>query len=32
LQEMKQDGFTEKALVDGVQKWEARSRVDLSLK
>jgi polar amino acid transport system substrate-binding protein len=32
LQEMKQDGFTEKALVDGVQKWEVRSRVNLLLK
>ena len=32
LQEMKQDGFTEKALVDGVQEWEAHSLTDLSLK
>ncbi|WP_235075953.1 substrate-binding periplasmic protein [Marinomonas profundimaris] len=32
LQEMKQDGFTEKALIDGVQEWGAHSREDTTLK
>jgi polar amino acid transport system substrate-binding protein len=31
LQEMKQDGFTEQALVTGVQEWEAHSHIDLIL-
>jgi len=32
LQDMKQDGFTEKALIDGVQEWDAHSHADLLLK
>lgn len=32
LQEMKQDGFTEKALIDGVQEWGTHSREDTTLK
>ncbi|WP_421849563.1 substrate-binding periplasmic protein [Marinomonas sp.] len=32
LQEMKQEGFTEQAVLDGVQEWEARSRKGVALK
>ncbi|MBU1294202.1 MAG: transporter substrate-binding domain-containing protein [Gammaproteobacteria bacterium] len=32
LQEMKQEGFTEQAVLDGVQEWEARSRAGITLK
>ena len=26
---MKQDGFTEQALISGVQEWEAHSRISV---
>lgn len=31
LQEMKQDGFTEQALINGVQEWEAHSSISVVL-
>jgi polar amino acid transport system substrate-binding protein len=31
LQEMKQEGVTEQAVLDGVQEWEARSRAGIAL-